>query len=399
LTIFYFDYKLVYHLEYHDKIFIKYINIIYGIWEMKGKYYDITILWTWPAWLFCANKINEWKSILILEKSASPAQKLLLSAKWRWNITNVNINPKKDYATDNPDFLKSAFDKFWVKNFLKFLDDEWIGIKEENNGRILLKSWKVKEFHEKLLQLVKNKWIEIKYNSDFLDVKKMEDWNFEIKTSDWVYITKNFIVATWWPSFPKLWATAIASDIANKFGLKTMPFYPALVWFETSQNFSSLSGSSVIWKLNLMKWDKIIYEESWPILFTHRWISGPAVFNSSLFIRENLKECKSKYKIRLFISDKEITKRLLAFLWFHVNKLKEYIISSDVVNVRWLDEAKVCWWWVKTENLNNNFECKDIPWLYFIGECIDVTWKTWWYNLQRCRTSGAVCAGGINKKN
>jgi hypothetical protein len=30
-------------------------------------------------------------------------------------------------------------------------------VKEENNGRILLKSGKVKEFHGKLLQLVENK--------------------------------------------------------------------------------------------------------------------------------------------------------------------------------------------------------------------------------------------------
>jgi predicted Rossmann fold flavoprotein len=367
-------------------------------YKMKEKIYDVIILWAWPTWLFCANKINEWKSVLILEKSDFPAQKLLLSAKWRWNITNLKINPKKDYATDYSDFVKSAFDKFWVKDFLEFLDNEWIEIKEENNGRILLKSGKVKEFHEKLLQLVENKWVEIKYNTEFLDINKMKDWNFEIKTSNWNYYTKNFIVASWWPSFPKLWASDIASYIANKFGLKATPFYPALVGFETSQNFSSLSGSSVIWKLNLIKWDKVIYGESWPILFTHRWISGPAVFNSSLFMRENLKESKSKYKVRLFVSDKEITKRLLSFLWFRVNKLKEYTISSDVVNVRWLDEAKVCWWWVETENLNDNFECKDIPWLYFIGECLDVTGKTWWFNLQRCRTSGAVCADEINKK-
>lgn len=365
---------------------------------MEEKIYDIIILWTWPAWLFCTNKINKWKSVLILEKSDSPAQKLLLSAKWRWNITNMNINPEKDYTTDNSNFVNSAFNKFWVKDFLDFLNKEWIEVKEENNGRILLKSGKVKEFHEKLLQLVENKWVEIKYNSEFLDMKKMNDWIFEIKTSNWNYYTKNFIVATWWPSFPKLWATAIASDIANKFGLKTMPFYPALVGFETNQNFSSLSGSSVVWKLNLIKWDKVIYEESWPILFTHRWISGPAVFNASLFIRENLNKSKSKYKIRILVSDKEITKRLLSFLWFHVNKLKEYIISSDIVNVRWLDEAKVCWWWVKTENLNLNFECKDISGLYFIGECVDATGKTWWFNLQRCRTSGAVCADWINKK-
>ena len=121
---------------------------------MEDKIYDVIVLWAWPAWLFCASKINKWVSILILEKSDSPAQKLLLSAKWRWNITNIKINPKKDYATDDSDSVKSAFDKYWVKDFLEFLDKEWIEIKEENNGRILLKSSKVKEFHEKLLQLV-----------------------------------------------------------------------------------------------------------------------------------------------------------------------------------------------------------------------------------------------------
>ena len=364
---------------------------------MDNKVFNVIILWAWPAWLFCASKISGWKSILILEKSDSPAQKLLLSAKWRWNITNVRINPKKDYATDDSDFVKSAFDKFWVKDFLKFLDKEWVEIKEENNWRILLKSGKVKLFHEILLQLVKNKWIEIKYNSEFLDINKMEDWIFEIKSSNWVYYTRNFIVATWWPSFPKLGATAAAIDIAKKFNLKITDFYPALVWFETDQDFSSLSGSSVNWKLNLIRWDKIIYEESWPILFTHRWISGPAVFNSSLFMRENLNESKSKLKIRFSVSDKEITKRLLNFLWFHTNKLKDYIISSDIINVRWLDEAKVCWWGVKTINLNNNFECKNISWLYFIWECVDATWKTWWYNLQWCWTSAAVCASGNNE--
>jgi len=365
---------------------------------MDNKIYDVIILWAWPAWLFCANRVNEWKSVLILEKSDSPAQKLLLSAKWRWNITNMDINPIKDYATDDSNFVKLAFDKFWVKDFLEFLNKEWIEVKEENNGRILLKSGKVKQFHEKLLQLVGNKWIEIKYNSEFMDVNKMENWIFKIKTSNWVYHTKNFIVATWWPSFPKLWASWIAVNIANKFNLETTEFYPALVWFETKQDFSFLSGSSVIGNLKLIKNDKLIYEENWPILFTHRWISGPAVFNASLFLREKLNGGKSEYKIRISISDKDITKRLLSFLGFRSNNLKEYKITTNIINVRWLDEAKVCWWWVKTENLNPNFECKNIPWLYFIWECIDVTGKTWWFNLQRCWTSAAVCADGMNTK-
>ncbi len=362
------------------------------------KVYDVIILWAWPAWLFCANNISNQKSVLILEKSDSPAQKLLLSAKWRWNITNLNVNPWKDYATDNTDFVKSAFENYWVQNFLDFLENEWIEVNEENNGRILLKSGKVKEFHEKLLQLIENKWIEIKYNYEFLDINKLKDWNFNIETSNWNYQTKNFVVATGWPSFPKLGASSIAIEIAKKFKLEITTFYPALVWFETNQNFSSLSWSSVVGNFKLLKNNQIIYEESWPILFTHRWISWPAVFNGSLFIRENLNESNAKYKIRFSVSDKQITKRLLSFLWFHTNKLKEYVITSDIVNVRWLDEAKVCWWGVKTNNLNPNFECKNIPWLYFIWECVDVTGKTWWFNLQRCRTSATVSAEWINKK-
>lgn len=362
---------------------------------MTNNVYDVIILWAWPASLFCANRFSIWKKILIIERSNSPAQKLLLSAKWRWNLTNSMINPKFDYVDDNPDFVIDAFKKFWTNHFLEFLNHEWIETKEENNGRILLKSGKVKEFHEKLLELIENKWIKITYNTEFLDIKKLDDSIFEIETSQWLYCTKNFIVATWWPSFPRLWASSIAINIAKKFNLEVTDFYPALVGFETEQDFSSLSWSSIIGNLSLIHGDEIIYKELWPILFTHRWISGPAVFNSSLFIRDKLD--REQYKIKFSVSEKEITKRLLAFLWFKTNKLKEYIVSSNIVNVRWLDEAKVCWWWVKTKNLNSNFECKDIPWLYFIWECVDVTWKTWWFNLQRCWTSAAICADGINK--
>lgn len=362
------------------------------------KFYDIIILWAWPAWLFCASKINKWKSVLILEKTNSPAQKLLLSAKWRWNITNITINPENDYSTDDTDFVKSTFEKYWVKDFLDFLRDEWIEVKEENWGRILLKSGNVKEFYEKLLNIVEDRWVEIKCNSNFLSVDRIENGIFEIKTSNWTYLAKNFVISTWWPSFPSLWATWIAIDIAKDFGLETRLYYPALVGFETDQDFSSLSGSSVIGKVWVIKWNRIIYEELGPILFTHRWISGPAIFNASLFMRENLDEGINKHKVRLSISAKEITKRLLSFLWFRENRLKEYTVTTNIIKARWINEAKVCWWWVLTKNLNDNFECRNIPWLFFIWECIDVTWKTWGYNLQRCRTSWAVCGNGINSK-
>lgn len=353
--------------------------------------FDIIILWAWAAWLFCANQIENNSSILILEWTESSAQKLLLSAKWRWNLTNKNINPSTDYATDDYSFVESAFKNYWATDFLNYLNNEWIETKEEDFWRILLASNKVSQFKEKLVKDTGNKWIQISYNTKVENVKKNNDI-FEITTNNWIYKAKNLIISTWWPSFPSLWASPIAIKIAESFWLKTTPFYPALVWFETNQDFSPLSGSSVIWNLSLINNWKVIYEQTWPILFTHRWISGPCVFNASLFMREEW-----FYKVRINVERTEITKRLLAFLGFRENKLKSYQISTEIKKVRWLDEAKVCGWWIKTENLNQNFECKNISWLYFIWECLDVTWKTGWFNLQWCRTSWAICAKNFNK--
>ena len=43
-----------------------------------------------------------------------------------------------------------------------------------------------------------------------------------------------------------------------------------------------------------------------------------------------------------------------------------------------------------------NFECKKIPNLYFIWETLDIIWETWWFNLQRARSSGYICGQNFN---
>lgn len=357
---------------------------------MINSLFDIIILWAWAAWLFCATNIDNKYKTLIIEWANTPANKLLLSAKWRWNITNKNISPLDDYVTNDKYFLESAFKKYWVSRFLEYLNQEWIETKEEDFWRILLASNKVAHFKDYLLTEIESKWTQILYNTYVEKVCKVDNF-FEIITKDMNFYAKNIVIATGWPSFPKLWASDIAIKIAKDFWLKTTPFYPALAWFETHQDFSSLSGSSVICDLSLIYYNNTIFKQHWPILFTHRWLSGPSIFNASLFMRESW-----PYKLNIKINKEDITKRLLAFLWFHNNELQSYQFSADIKNVRWLNEAKVCWWWVNTTNLKSNFECKDIPGLYFIWECLDVTWKTGGFNLQRCWTSWFICANNFN---
>ena len=54
-------------------------------------------------------------------------------------------------------------------------------------------------------------------------------------------------------------------------------------------------------------------------------------------------------------------------------------------------EAKATGWWIDINELDNNMQSKNNPWLYFIWEVIDITWKTWWFNLQWAWSSGYVC--------
>ena len=79
---------------------------------------------------------------MILEKADQPAQKLLMSAKGRGNLTNMKIQAGKDYVSDDLRFVEKAFETYGVNNFLTFLRENEISFREEENGRILLQSGK-----------------------------------------------------------------------------------------------------------------------------------------------------------------------------------------------------------------------------------------------------------------
>jgi hypothetical protein len=65
--------------------------------------------------------------------------------------------------------------------------------------------------------------------------------------------------------------------------------------------------------------------------------------------------------------------------------------TTQLTNFRPLEEAKVSSGGVDMSEIKPNFECKNIPNLFFIWESLDIIWETWWFNLQRAWSSGAIC--------
>ena len=383
--------------------------------------YDIIIIWWWASWLFCALNTPKESSKLIIEKQWNLWTKVLMSGWWRCNFSNTQIS-LETYFGENKKMLPSIFHKFSNHEIVKFLENNWVQTQEEDNGRFILKSGKAQELLNLLVKKTKNNNTDIKLNQDITNMKK--EWKiFTITTQTEEFRCKKLVVATWGVSYPQTWTTWYWLNLAKQFGLKTIKPYPALCWIETKEDLNNLSGSSIVADLKIFNNSKIIYQQKWTILFTHRWLSGPTIFNATTAIWEYLTK-KWKYNnnyiqtnthIEIDIPNEQITKRLSQSElfkpqvsswtqsispWDSFGKIAEE--SKDIKNLKLkiknitnINMAKVSWGWISMNEINPNFESKKIPNLYFIGETLDITGQTWWFNLQRAWSSGFVCGNGL----
>ena len=384
--------------------------------------YDIIIIWWWASWLFCSINAPKNSKKLIIEKQKTLWNKILLSGWWRCNFTNLNIDPER-YFWQNKKMLSSVFHKYSNYDFMNYLDENWIEYNIEDNGRVILKSWKAKELLEFLIRKSEENNTEIQTWKSITKVKKENDF-FKITTQESEFLCKKLVISTWGISYPQAWATSFWIDIAKQFWLNTIPSFPALCWLETKEDFSSLSWSSITGNVELFDWNKKIYENQWNILFTHRWLSGPAIFNCSVWLAEYLTKkylpchpewnegynldssllkpstaLRSEWHIQLKITPHQITKKLASIIKGSLSGFSRSGERNDeperfyaqITDFRPLEEAKVSSGWVDMNEIKPNFECKNIPNLYFIWESLDIIGETGWFNLQRARSSGAIC--------
>jgi len=369
--------------------------------------YDVVIVWAWAAWLFAWINLDKKYKKLILEKTAKPGMKVLLSGWERANVSNMDIEPVRDYFTQNKKFLHSIFSRYTNWDIMSFFAENGINIVEEDRSRLILESWDSKELLNCLLDNIKKNNCELKINQDVKNIILLEDWNYEVSIEWWKkYISKNVIVSSWWKSFSHIWTTWEWYNIAASLWLKIVPPYRTLCWMATKKDLSEVSWVSCNLKMKLEDKNnkKSIYFENWPMLFTHFGISWPIVHNLSNSIWEYLNSIKleeqdfEKYIINNLSLDLEFDidntpKRLIKF--FDLNEENNYV-NLELQNWRSWKEAKATWGWIDTDELDNFMQSKKYKWLYFIWEVVDVTGKTWGFNLQWAWSSWYVSAVNIN---
>ena len=366
--------------------------------ESKSK---VVIIGGGPAGCICAYFLQDRFDVSIIEKN-SPLKTLLPTGGGRCNLAHAEFDFKelaKNYPRGEK-FLYSVFSKFATSDTLDFFEKIGVETYIQENMRVFPQTDSAKDVREHFLQALKKVRF-IKENA--LRVNQVEK-GFSVVTDMGAYKADFVVVAT---------GGHATYDLIKMLGHKIIEPKPALVGLLTKEKFAPISGVCID-----------------DVLFTHKGISGPKVYEiSSLRARE-----KFPYKLHFdFIGEIDLQtelnsnphKSIKNLLSEHIPKsfaefvLTELKINPDTkshtidgktrdkilnklqnfeVNVTgtFPDGEVVTAGGVDLNEINSkNMQSKLVPHVYFCGEVMDIDGFCGGFNLQNCWSTGYLTAQGI----
>lgn len=366
--------------------------------ESKSK---VAVIGGGPAGCFCAYNLQNDFEVTVFEAKA-PLYTLLPTGGGRCNLAHAEYD-FRELASNYPrgeKFLYSVFSKFSTADTLEFFNKIGVETYTQDDMRIFPVSNSAKDVREKFLAaLNKTKFIK----ESALRVDKKGD-GFKIVTDMNSYYFDKVIISVGGHS---------GFDIAKMLGHKIIEPKPSLVGLKTREDFSSISGVSLC-----------------DVLFTHKGISGPAVYKiSSINAREAF-----PYKISFdFIGDIDLQtvlnenphksiKNLLAdfvpksFAEFVLKRLginpdekshridgktRDKILGAlqnfQVTAIGTVPDGEVVTsGGVDLKEINpKTMESKIVSDLYFCGEVLDIDGFCGGFNLQNCWSTAFSAAQGV----
>lgn len=380
------------------------------------KLYDVIILGAGAAGLMCAAQLRE-KSALkvaIIEGNSRPALKLKASGGGKCNLTNVDVDATH-YLGD--EVLVSYALKVFPKE--KLLEYFYRGglrpvIRKE-------RYYFCPKSSDEIISILigRAKGCDLLLGHKILGVSGNSP--FTVTTDKGEFQAAKVVVATGGASYKELGATDIGLKIAQSYGVKTVPFSPALVGLTLqSKEFwmKELSGISFPARIHVA--GKTVEED---FLFAHKGISGLVVLSASLYWHrgEIVIDFCPDFDLNTLIKEKKLLSTALPLPKRFMKSFLEAIALEDKPCNRLtpqereklavirnysmapsgtfgLSKAEACRGGVACDEIDPaTMQSRRIPGLYFIGETVDVTGELGGYNFQWAFSSAVVCSAAVVK--
>ena len=246
--------------------------------------FDAIIIGAGAAGMFCAALAGQGgRRVLLLDHSAEPGRKILISGGGRCNFTNVGASAA-NFLSTNPHFAKSALGRFTPADFIALVERHRIAWHEKTLGQLFCDG-----SSRQIVAMLLDECAAGGVETAFGQAAKVEhrDGHFHVSFGQSEALAPALVLASGGLSIPKLGATSFAYDVARRFGHKIVEPRPALVPLTLPQDqalFKSLSGVSanVVASAGMGKFREAA-------LFTHRGLSGPAILQASSYWRNGEK--------------------------------------------------------------------------------------------------------------
>jgi predicted Rossmann fold flavoprotein len=382
---------------------------------------DVIVIGAGAAGLMCAIEAGRrGRKVVVLDHANKAGKKILMSGGGRCNFTNYHINPA-DYISHNPHFCKSALSRYTQWDFIELVKRHHIPFHEKTLGQLFC-DHKSKDILDLLLTECADVSVQIRLHTDVLQIDKVSDHHFKIKSSVTDYHCQSLVIASGGLSIPTMGASPFAYKVAEQFGIKVWPTRAGLVPFtltpEDKQKFSELSGIGID---SLVENSEISFREN--ILFTHRGLSGPAILQISSYwqpgttISINMLPTMNVFDALKTAQQHQPKKQLKTVLAEYLPKrvietfLPPLLAEKQLAEISHQDFERLALqinaWQVKPNGSegyrtaevtlggvdcdalsSKTMEVTAVAGLYFIGEAVDVTGWLGGYNFQWAWSSG-----------
>src|SRR6202166_1668237 len=248
----------------------------------KPDFHDVSFLGAGAAGLMCAAVAGQrGRTVLLLEQSRHPAEKIRISGGGRCNFTNLHAGPA-NFLSNNPRFCTSALSGYTQRDFIALVERYGIAWHEKTRGQLFCDG-SSRQIIDMLLEECRRARAQLRLGVRISAVSKGED-GFVVVTDQGEFRGGALVVATGGPSIPKMGSSGFGYKIAEQFGLAIVPPRAALVplTFDAAllAQFGDLAGVSVD---AIVSCGKTRFDEA--LLFTHRGLSGPAILQISSYWR------------------------------------------------------------------------------------------------------------------
>ena len=136
--------------------------------------YDVIILGAGAAGLMCAAIAGRrGRSVLVIEQSRNPGEKIRISGGGRCNFTNLHTAPS-NFLSDNPRFCHSALNGYTQHDFIALVEKYRIAYHEKARGQLFCDG-SSRQIIDMLLEECRTARVQLRLGTRISAVSKGED--------------------------------------------------------------------------------------------------------------------------------------------------------------------------------------------------------------------------------